>query len=87
MREATPSCVKYRRRIRVTGLEDATVCYFSESYSKDCPAVGPVPPNYSMVPVLDDRWKVVNDPKNGTYIKGEHISGDFFFFMPTRIDW
>lgn len=87
VKEATASCFKYRRRIRVTGLKDATVCYFSEDYSKDCPAVGHVLPNYSMKPDLDDRWKVVNDPKYGTYIKGEHITGDYFFFMPTRIDW
>lgn len=87
VREATPACVKYRRRFKVMGLKDATVCYFSEAYSKDCPAVGPVDPNYNMTPVLDSRFKVVNDPDYGTYIRGEHITGDFFFFMPTRKKW
>ena len=86
-REATAACAKYRRRIKITGLKDATVCYFSESYSKDCAAVGPVPENYNMKPILDERFKVVHDPQNGTYIKGEHISGDIFCFMPTRREW
>lgn len=87
VREATAACFKYRRRFKVSGLHDATVCYFSEEYSKTCAAVGPVSKTYNMTPALDERFKVVNDPKHGTYIKGEHITGDFFFFMPTRIDW
>ena len=87
VREATVSCFKYRRRIRLTGLRDATVCYFSENYSAECAAAGPVPDNYSTTPILDERWHTVHDPKYGTYIKGEHIDGDCFLFMPTRIDW
>ena len=87
VREATPACFKYRRRIKVTGLNDATVCFFSEAYGKDCVAVGEIQPNYDLVPPLDERFRVVEDAEYGTYIKGEHITGDFFFYMPTRIDW
>lgn len=87
VREATPSCFKYRRRIKVTGLKDAVVCFFSESYSSTCAAVGKIQKNYDLVPPLDERFKVTEDPRYGTYIRGEHITGDFFFYMPTRVDW
>ena len=87
VREATAACFRYRRRFKVSGLNDAAVCYFSEEYSKNCAAVGPVSKTYNMTPVLDERFEAVNDSKYGTYIKGEHRTGDFFFFMPTRVDW
>lgn len=87
VREATPGCVKYKRRFKVTGLEDAQVCYFCESYAKDTASAGPVPSDYSLGTEPDERFRVVHDPCSGTYLKGEHISGDFFFYMPTRRQW
>lgn len=85
VRELTPGCMKNRRRFKVSGLEDATVCYFAEEYCKDRAEAGPY--DWRVTQVADDRWRIVNDERFGTYLKAEHISGEICFYMPSRIDW
>ncbi len=85
MREKTPSNKMYRRRIELTGLKNATVCYFPEEYCAENGAVvGPLNYKWYKNPVLlDDRFKVVTD-RNGTYLKGENISDDLILYMPFK---
>lgn len=82
VREGVPGNRKYRRKVNVLGLENATVCFFPEEYCKRDAVVGPVGNFYGSAPQLDDRFKVVNDPVYGTYLKGENITGDFTLYMP-----
>lgn len=80
--EATVSG-KYRRRIFIGGLEDATVCVFPETYCADTAVCSFCPPDYNTTPRLDDRWKFVQD-ENGSYLRAEHISGDYYLLMPSK---
>lgn len=80
-REATPVNAAIRRRFRITGLQDATVCFFPETYCTDfamCAA------NYrgDGTPEYDWNWQVVEDAQYGTYLKAEHVTGDYSFMMP-----
>ena len=79
-REVAPVNKKYRRKFAVTGLRDATVCYYPETYCKTAAAVGPVVGDDT--PILDDRFRLVEDPDLGTFYRGEHITGDYYFYMP-----
>lgn len=81
LREAPPGNKKYRRKLRLTGLENATVYFFPEQYCKTQAVAGPVGNFYGIAPPLDDRFKVVEDEVYGTCLKAENISGDFQFLM------
>lgn len=84
MREAPACNKKYRRRIIMEGLKDATVCFFPEEYCK-ADAVATLSKNfYGMAPVIEDCFKVVTDEKYGTYLLGEHITGNYQFYMPFK---
>ncbi len=85
MREKAPCSKMYRRKITLTGLRNATVCYFPEEYCKNAgAAVGPLDYEWYKNPVLlDDRFKVVTD-QHGTYLKGENITGDLILYMPFK---
>jgi hypothetical protein len=37
-----------------------------------------------MAPVIEDCFKVVTDEKYGTYLLGEHITGNYQFYMPFK---
>ena len=77
-REAAPINARFRRAIRIKGLKDATVCLFSE---KGCECAVSVAIGTDPTPIFDNRFTLVEDEKNGTYLKGEHISGDIFFII------
>ncbi len=84
-RERSPVNMKYRRKIELMGLNDATVCYFPESYCREDAAVGPhydYDVNHDIYPDLDDRFKLVYDPIYGPYYRGEHITGNYYLYMP-----
>lgn len=80
-REMAPVNRKYRRKIRVSGLENATVCLFAESYCAAESIVAVLSDN-DATPVAQENWKVVKDPEYGTYLYGENISGVITFCMP-----
>ena len=80
--EAAPTNVKYRRRFCIRGFKDATVCYFPESYCKEDAAAGTADIGVDRTPVMDSRWELIHDPQYGTYYRGEHIDGDYYFYMP-----
>lgn len=82
VREGVPGNRKYRRKIDVSGLENATVYLFPEEYCKfDC-VVGPKGPYYKSAPAVDDSFKVVTDKENGTYLVAENVSGEITLYMP-----
>ena len=80
--EYAPVNKKYRRKFRIDGLQDATVCYFPEEYCKEHAAVADGEVINDETPVLDDRFHLVHDPEHGTYYRGEHITGSCYFLMP-----
>ncbi|MBE6965713.1 MAG: hypothetical protein E7441_06735 [Ruminococcaceae bacterium] len=81
-KEEPPVNMKYRRRIRISGLSDASVCLFGESYCKDSCIVTNIEPDGTPVPL--DGWKVVTDAENGTYLYAENVSGEISVCMPNK---
>lgn len=73
---------KYRRRIKIFGLENADIALFGEEYcKKDC-IVTRIHPDQTLIPM--DGWEVIEDEKNGTYLYGHNISGDISICMPAK---
>ena len=81
VREGVPGNKKYRRKINVKGLENATVYLFPEQYCINDAVVGPTGNHYGIAPPIDERFKVVHDRVYGSYLKGENISGDITLYM------
>ena len=77
-REAAPVNARYRRSIRLTGLDDATVCLFPET---GCECAVSTAKACDATPVYDPRFKPVHDELYGTYLKGEHVSGQIYFLI------
>lgn len=80
--EQSPVNMKYRRRIKVSGLEDAEVCLFAEAYCKDDCIVTECVPDITPIPC--DGWEVVQDREHGTYFKAKHINGTIALCMPNK---
>lgn len=81
-KEQSPANMKYRRRIELSGLEDATVCLFCEDYCKENCIVTKYGPDCTPIPL--DGWKVINDSENGTYLYAEHVNGTVALCMLNR---
>ena len=79
-KEESPVNMKYRRRIRISGLDHAKVCLFGEEYCKKECIVTAIHPDAT--PVALDNFRVVEDPEHGTYLYGEDISGTISLCMP-----
>ena len=80
-REAAPVNARYRRAIRIDGLEDATVILIPE---KGCECTVSVAPKTDPTPIFDSRFSLVHDETYGTYLKGEHIDGHVYFLIGRR---
>ena len=78
--EQAPVSGKYRRRILLEGLKDATVYYFPEKYCEHFCAVTTNGPDST--PRLDESWMPIFDGVLGHGFKGEHKSGAMAFLMP-----
>ena len=75
--EAAPVNARYRRKIKIEGLEDATLYLFPE---KGCEA------SISMTKGNDDTpcpipFTVHEDEKHGYYLKAEHVTGKVYFLI------
>ncbi len=70
------------RRFKVTGLKDATVCFFPETDCMDFSLCSACEEDYDGTPVYDWNWELITDEKYGTYMKAEHVTGDYYFRMP-----
>ena len=80
MKEKPPVNRKFRRRLQITGLKDATVCFFGEKYCEKDIFIG-TETEMNLDPIEFNGFKVVTD-EHGTYYKAEHLTGDFVFSMP-----
>lgn len=79
-REAPPASGRFRRAIRLQGLDDATVVLIPED---GCAAIASLT-NGFRTPVEDERFTVVHDEAIGDYLTADHISGNLFFLMERR---
>ena len=77
-REAPPVNARYRRAIRIRGLEDATVRLFSE---KGCECAVSRGYGTDSTPLYDERFEQVTDPLYGSYLLGKHVTGDILFLI------
>ena len=82
IKEKHPCNKKFRRRLQLTGLKDATVCFFAENYCKQDLFIGREEV-MDLDPVEFTGFKLIQD-EYGTYYKGEHISGNITFSMPFK---
>ncbi len=82
--EKNPNNVRFRRRIELRGLEDATVCFFPESYCRDEAYMCDAKHSPDSTPILDPRLQCVHDPVHGTYFRAENLTGNFAFLLPRR---
>ena len=76
-REWPPKSTRYRRAIRISGLKNATVRLFSEK-TCEC-AVSTVKTTYT--PIYDTRFSPDCDAIEGSYLKGENVSGEIYFLI------
>ena len=77
-REAAPVNARYRRALRITGLNNATVRLFSE---KNCECAVSLARSTNDTPIFDTRFKLVEDEVHGQYLEGENISGGIYFLI------
>ena len=82
VKERPPANMKYRRRIEIGGLENATVCLFGEEYCKGDCIITKMEPHRTPVPL--EGLRVVDDSENGTYMYAENISGNISICMPAK---
>lgn len=81
-RENPPVNARFRRAIKITGLDDATVCLFGERGTEVAVSLSTT----DETPKFDKRFKSVTDSKNGTYLMGEHISGEIVFLIGKKLN-
>lgn len=74
---------KYRRKIKVGGLKNATVRFFGEKYCEDevKGILGPTNPEGSTTDRKFD-WSIVKSEEFGTYYEVRNVSGEILFCMP-----
>ena len=83
VREVAPVSGYYRRRIQISGLENATVYFFPETYcNQNCDFADASKCTPDTTPVYSDLWKQGYDEKHGYYYKAENISGKYYALMP-----
>ena len=78
-REMAPVSAKYRRKLLISGLEDAVISLFPSSDCLDTAAVGSMRGD-SAVELLQG-FSTVSD-ENGTYLSKEHVSGSVCLLFP-----
>ena len=77
-REAAPVNARYRRAIKITGLNNATVTLFPE---KNCECAVSIANGMDLTPEFDERFTLVRDEKHGAYLRGENVSGTIYFII------
>lgn len=84
-RESAPVSDVWRRRILLTGLDDACVRFFPEAYcgENDCMATE-ASTGGDRTPVPLGGWRFVRNKKWGAYYTAEHVSGDIALYMRAR---
>lgn len=88
-KEMAPVSSDFRRRICVSGLENATVRFFSEEYCKDntfCIHRDDYTPqyiNHGGYEESDVEYDIISSPQ-GTYYEIKNVTGTLFFCMPFK---
>ena len=85
--EMTPVSYQFRRRIGVSGLQDATVRVFGESYCKDDIQVLLNTTNADNCFLTDPFDGGFVTDENGTYFELRHVTGNVTFSMPRPDIW
>lgn len=80
-KERPPVSGRFRRRLLLDGLEDATVIFFPETYAQEHTYFDDSPV-CDITPNFNDRFKVVHDPLYGTYYRADHVTGAQSIFLP-----
>lgn len=83
VKETSPVNAYYRRKITISGLENAAVALFGEEYCKTDCIVTEFGAEYQ-APIPMDGWKIISDKENGTYLYGQNINGTVTFCMPKK---
>ena len=81
LKEIAPVSMAYHRILRITGLNDATVCIFPEKRGKETLKVSSILQSDD-TPVYYERFERIEDSVYGIYYRGEHISGDYTILLP-----
>ena len=76
-REAAPVNARFRRAIKLQGFDNATVMLFPEN---GCECAVSTLNGTDMTPIFDEEFTLVHD-ENGTYLRGENISGNRYFLI------
>ena len=76
------SSFKFRRRIAVTGLQNATVRFFGESYCAD-QVVGMLNSRKNGCRLSEEfDGEIVHSEEYGTYFEARNVTGEMRFLMP-----
>lgn len=82
VKETAPENAYYRRKIQISGLNNADVALFGEEYCKENFIVTQCTVHETPIPMKG--WEVVSDKENGTYLYGRNISGTILLCMPKK---
>lgn len=82
VKEFSPVNAYYRRKIQISGLNNADIALFGEEYCKDNFIVTRGTTGETPIPM--EEWSVVSDKENGTYLYGHNISGTILLCMPKK---
>ena len=77
-REAAPVNARYRRAIRISGLQSATLRLFPESGREAAVSTAPIT---DYTPIFDSRFEEKYDERHGRYLEGKNISGHIYFLI------
>lgn len=82
--EMPPVSTKYRRRIKVFGLENATVRFFAEKYCENNfdAILNSYPDGYEFVEDYDGE--IISSEEYGTYFEVRNVTGHITFSMPYK---
>lgn len=88
VKERPPVSAKFRRRIQVTGLQNATIRFFGESYCKENVTVGvDILDNWCDCPGIfgkDFEGSLIKNEQFGTYYEVRNFTGGLVFSMPAE---
>lgn len=84
--EQAPCSAVYHRKLKLSGISDATVVVFPEKTMEDGLRVSRQSENWTPVQNADQAlfeagWKFCRDERYGTYFLAEHLSGTRYLWL------
>ena len=83
-RECPPVNGYVRRKIMISGLEDAEVFLFPETYCAEEGAFVATLMALDDTPIPQEGWTYTDHPVHGKCLHKSHVSGTVFLCMPRR---